>query len=268
MSEPTDPVALATARHRLYGLLGQLVADGLVAELRPVIQALPALRPLLDSPPEDLATEHTRWFTHELSPHAAAFFDGVLDGPTTAQVRATWHAAGFAPGRTDLEDDHLAVHLAALSFLCAAELEARQDGIDPAPVLLLQQRVLTPLQGWVPLLAHAIEGPWGCVAGLAAELIDDHAEADQGPSVPPPGDDDKVGAQELMVPAQSGWVATWTTLNRLGDESGCPMGFGSKARSLKLLLDDEGGKKALLAHLVDAGPEAWREHRERVATAL
>ncbi len=244
------------------------MADGLVAELRPVVQALPALRPLLDVAPEELGAEHTRWFTHELSPHAAAFLDGALNGPTTAQVRATWTAAGFGHGRTDLEDDHLAVHLAALAFLCAAELEARQDGVDPEPVLRLQQRVLGPLPTWLPLLADAVEGPWASVVQLAAELVDDHAEGDAGPAAEPQAPEETVKAADLLIPGAAGWVPTWTALTRLGEVAGCPLGFGSKRRSLRLLLDDDAGRAALKEALPGAGPEAWRAQREALAGRL
>ncbi len=261
---PSDPVELARARHRLYGLLGQLLADGLVPELSPVVQALPALRPLLDASPEDLGAEHTRWLTHELSPHASAFLDGALNGPATAQARATWSAAGFGHGRTDLEDDHVAVFLAALSYLCAAELEARQDGIDPSPVLRLQGRVATELQAWLPLFTSAIEGPWSCVAGLVQELVDDHAP----PPIPPSEAPERVGPDELLVPATCGWVCTWDALHRAGHAAGCPVGFGSKRRSLRMLLDDEVGRDALLARIIDSGPAAWRPLREAIIDVL
>jgi len=233
-----------------------------------VVQALPALRPLQAIRPEELGVEHTRWFTHELSPHAAAFLDGALNGPTTASVRATWTAAGFGHGRTDLEDDHLAVHLAALSFLCAAELEAREDGVDPEPVLRLQQRVLGPMQSWLPLLAHGVEGPWACVVQLAAELVDDHAEVDQGPLHASESSEERVKATDLLVPGTAGWVPTWTVLTRLGEAAGCPLGFGSKRRSLRLLLDNEAGRAVLREALPDAGPEAWRPQREALSARV
>ena len=144
MTEPS-PAELARARHRLAALLGQLCADGLVA--RDVVAAIPPLAPLCDVPPDLLAAEHHRWFVYELSPHESAFFDGQLDGPSTAAVRATWSAIGFAPGRWDLADDHVGIELAALAHLFAAELEALEDGHDPAPIRLLQRRVADHLLG-------------------------------------------------------------------------------------------------------------------------
>jgi TorA maturation chaperone TorD len=261
-----ESMELARARHRLYGLLGRLLADGLSDELRPVIEALPALSPLLEVDAEALAVEHTRWFAFELSPHESAFLDGALNSAATAQVRATWTACGFASQRTDLEPDHIAMHVGALSFLCATELEARQDGVDPAPVLVLQHRVTTHLIAWLPLLTSAVDGPWRSVLELLEEMVVDHHGAAPEPLLALPIE--KLNPDVFLTPDRCGWVCTWVRLRAASERSGCALGFGSKRRAIRALLDDEAGREALVNALSTEIPPQWAARRTSCAARL
>lgn len=260
-----EALDLPRARHRLYGLLGQLLADGLSDANRPIVESLPALAALTSPDAEVLATEHTRWFGFELSPHESAFLDGALNGPATAAVRATWTACGFATRRTDLEPDHLAMHLGALSFLCAGELEARQDGVDPAPILVLQQRVTAHLVGWLPLLVDAVQGPWRAPLDLLEELVLDHhgGTVDDRPVADEPATPDL-----LLTPDRCGWVCTWTALHAASEQSGCALGFGSKRRAVRALLDAPEGREALAVPLDVAAPGPWMARRKAAAHAV
>ena len=241
---------LARARHRLYGLLGQLIALGQVEPVREAVEGLPSLAPLVDP---TSAAQHHRWFSYELSAHESAFVDGALEGPATAAVRATYEAIGFHPGRRDLSPDHLGLELAAMAHLCAMEAEALADGHDAEPVRAQQQRMLGHLLAWLPLLDHAVQGPWASATGLALELAQSH----DVPPPPLPLAPQSMTPTSLMVPCEVGWVCTWTALTAASDASDQPLGFGSKRRALRALLDSDDGRRALAEQIT--APEGWRE---------
>jgi hypothetical protein len=251
-----SPVELARARHRLYGLLGQLLALGDVDACRDAIEALPALHPLLEAGAE----EHHRWLSHELSAHASAFVDGTLEGPTTASVRATYRAIGFAPGRRDLLPDHLGLQLAAMAHLCAMHAEALVDGAPVAPVEELCARMLRHLLQWVPLVDHAVGGPWACATSLALELLQSHGVP--APAPPPPPAELSAGA--LLVPCAVGWVCTWEALHAVSEAADRPVGFGSKRRALAALLDDPDARQLLADRIADA-PAGWEQRAGETA---
>lgn len=246
-----DAIDRARARHRLYGLLGRLLATGRVDEVVDAVRALPALEAIHAGGPAIEAAHH-QWMAYELSAHESAFVDGALEGPATAAVRATYEAIGFRPGRRDLAPDHLGLELAAMAHLCAMEVEARTDGHDPAPVVELQARMLGHLLRWLPLLATAVQGPWADAVGLASELVASHDVA----APPPPEPPERIDAQALMVPCEVGWVCTWQALRAAGEACDQPLGFGSKRRAVRTLLETPEGRAALAAQIGEV-PEPW-----------
>ena len=62
----------ARARHRLYGLLGRLIATGRVDDVADTVRALPALAAVHEGGP-DIAAAHHQWLAYELSAHESAF---------------------------------------------------------------------------------------------------------------------------------------------------------------------------------------------------
>ncbi|MFT5459537.1 MAG: TorA maturation chaperone TorD [Myxococcota bacterium] len=249
-----DPVDIARARHRLYGLLGQLLVDGPTDALADTVAALPALADAWPAGDADArqATHH-RVFGLEVFPYESVFVgaDGVMGGDATGALRRDLQAAGFRGGRTDVEVDHVGLELAALSWLCAAEAEALEDDVDPAPARAHQARLLhRHVARWLPALSLAVHGldPWTQrVLALAEELVAAHCTAlgpTPGWTLPPRPDDllddRRTGlariARAWLVPAHSGWALSRQSIGRLAARAGVPSGFGPRWKMLEGVL--------------------------------
>lgn len=248
-----DPTARALARARAWGLLGDLLRRGLVAETVPAWQAsgqLPAGPPDLDA----FAAAHTRLFLIEVSPHASVFLspDALLGGEVADAVRRDRAASGLGEP-IGVEPDHLGALAAWLAFLSGAEADARRDGVDPTRILGLQRDALDRHVGsWVGVLLEALRGVEGDAAirfhvdavALLVALVEAQRADLGGPSrpvsLPPPVDvlaAPETGirriAAHLCLPAQAGGWWSRSALVAHGRRLDLPAGFGSRVDQLE-----------------------------------
>ncbi len=246
-----DRAALAKARHRLWGLLGRILADGADASLDRQIRALPALAPHLLPDPDERLAEHQRVFGWEVHAWESVFRDpdGHLGGQIAHEVQTAYAGGGFRPGRTDLQPDHVGLELAFLAHLAAAEHEALVDGqLNRADhVLDLQRRFLVEhVLRWLPMLVIAVRRVSSGLEATACELALELAASlvdDTGPAPEPTPDlldDPSTGiarvARHLCCPASSGWWLGHATLAAIAKVAGVPSGFERRARRLESIL--------------------------------
>lgn len=282
---------LAEARHRTYSLVGRLVLDGLVPEVRAVVGALPELDGAVDGEdPEGWAVAHQRTWGFEVAPYESVFRseEGLLGGAVGGRVAAAHERSGIRVGRSDTEPDHLGLELAHLAFLCAAERDALVDGLPDAADRLvalqrgfLEQHLLT----WLPAVLGAVVASGGAfdraLSGLIAELVADHAvelgiSGDSTGSGPAPTgldavlDDPKTGVKrltELLVrPSVAGWWLSTGRIGALATEAGVPGGFGSRAKKLESVVFaavDHGALPALVTAL-QGEVSRWQAHYDGV----
>jgi putative dimethyl sulfoxide reductase chaperone len=180
---------IALARHHTYTLLGRLYADGLTAELLPYAKELLgetavtqyAIPNTQYDPNEAAATHHTL-FRFNIFPYQSIFCDasGLLGGAESERVRAAYLESGFETA----EPDHIASELHFLAFLCAAEAEARQDGLmaiaaqcQTRQANFLRDHLLTWLPPFVIALEQAGQPFYAALATLTLDFVADHASA-------------------------------------------------------------------------------------------
>jgi TorA maturation chaperone TorD len=261
------PSAIALARHHTYTLLGRLYVDGLTTDLLPYARELLgetavtqyAIRNTQYDPDEAAATHHTL-FRFNIFPYQAIFRDGsgLLGGAESERVRAVYQESGFATA----EPDHIASELNFLAFLCAAEAEARQDGLaDVAAQCQSQQasflgnHLLTWLPPFVIALEQAGQPFYAALAMLTLDFVADHAANLDlsgfkqstianltGLVVEPPEllTKEKTGLKDivryLITPPHSGLYLSRDAIGDLARACDLPRGFGGRQQLLSNLL--------------------------------
>lgn len=248
----------ARARHHTYTLLSRLYLEGLVADLLPYVQALPALAEqlapdldLADAAAEAAAT-HYRLFGLNVFPYESVFLDpaGLLGGTLSNQVARRYEADGYRPG-PDVAPDHIGHELGLLAHLCAAEADALEDGQRQLAQHLQQrqQTFLTQhLTRWLPPFLVALGRQenrfYRALARLTWEVAGDHLQEEPATwSLPPRPDllaDEKTGlrqiASTLLAPPLSGFFLDRDQVSRLARDQSLPRGFGDRQQMLLNLL--------------------------------
>jgi len=240
----------ALARARTYGFVAEVLLDGWTPRARAVAEALGWLPPI-PADPDQAAARHHRVFGRGVPPYESVFCsaDGLLGGATADALRQAYARIGFSHERTDVEPDHAGLQCAALGFLCAAEADARRDGV-PAEALAERSRELAGahLARWVGLLRVAV-GRQGvpelsAVVELLDELVCEHVgdrpSSSRGQVPDDLLDDPSTGlkavARYLLVPARSGVWLGQADLQRLAAEAELACGFGRRVQMLESLL--------------------------------
>jgi hypothetical protein len=233
------PADEAKARHRLWALLGQVLADGPTE----TVLALPALAGHWIADDDERAAEHQRVTGFEVRPWETVF----RDPDAREAVRTAYAAGGFHPGRRDLELDHAGVQLAYLSHLAAAEHDALVDGVDATAIGRLERAFLAEhVLRWFPWLVVALRRAraplYATTAELALELAQSRATRapEPAPVADDPLDDPSTGlgriARHLCTPSLSGLWLGQSTIAAAAAAAGVPSGFDSRARRLESVL--------------------------------
>jgi putative dimethyl sulfoxide reductase chaperone len=261
------PVAVALARHHTYTLLGRLYTDGLTTELLPYARELLgetavapyAIRNTQYDPNEAAAAHHTL-FRFNIFPYQSIFRDasGLLGGAESERVRAAYRESGFETA----EPDHITAELRFLAFLCAAEAEARQDGLaelasqcQTRQANFLRDHLLTWLPPFVIALEQSGQPFYAALATLTLDFVADHAAtvgatlvvAQDTVAQDAPGQvqdlplqDAKTGlkdiARYLITPPHSGLYLSRDAIADLARACDLPRGFGGRQQMLSNLL--------------------------------
>jgi putative dimethyl sulfoxide reductase chaperone len=257
----------ALARHHTYNLLGRLYAEGLTTELLPFASELlgetavaPYALPNTHYDPDEAAATHHTLFRFNIFPYQSIFCDasGLLGGAESERVRAAYQEAGFETA----EPDHIAAELRFLAFLCAAEAEARQDGLAELAAQC-QTRQATflgnHLLNWLPPFVIALEQAgqpfYAALATLTLDFVADHAatvgatlvvaqdtvaQDAPGQAQGLPLQDAKTGlkdiARYLITPPHSGLYLSRDAIAELARACDLPRGFGGRQQMLSNLL--------------------------------
>jgi TorA maturation chaperone TorD len=269
---------LALARSRSYALLADLFLQGLTAGTLPYLQAIPEIAAVLppDFDQDEAAADHYQLFGFNVFPYQSIFLHpaGLLGGPITDEVVRSYNQAGFATGpagsqAADESPDHLGYELRLMTFLCAAEADAWDDGLPfVVTALAVTQRAFLDqhLLQWLPPFVLAVEQQdqplYGRLARLTLELAAGHRQSLAGPigpsaALPPERDcpfvvtalavpvpdllaDEKTGLREiaayLLTPPHSGLYLSREDIGRLARAHHLPRGFGDRSQILLNLL--------------------------------
>ena len=256
---PLSASERALARNRSYTLFGRLCLSGLSLDLLPYAQAIPELaRALPDSFGEDeAAADYQHLFGFNVFPHESLFLDptGLLGGPVGEAVLRTFTHAGYDPGTSSDNADHIGHELNYLAFLCGAEAEAWQDDRPDVAsrIAMLQQEFLDQhLLRWLPALVLAIRLQnlpfFSALADLVLDLAISHlSDMEHDPAdvfiLPDPPDllaDEQAGLRDivayLLTPAYSGVYIARDDIGRLARKQTLPRGFGGRRQMLQNLL--------------------------------
>lgn len=246
-----DGVELAEARHRAYALFGQALVHGLTPEVHERLAVLPALADVLPAAPSDeAAASHLESLSLDVFPYEAVFVDpeGLLEGPSTAAVVASYRNAGFSPDTRSLAPDHVGLELAFLAHLSAAEADALRDG-ENAVVTTVRSHARAFLEAhllrWLPALVVALDRQADCawvarVAQLVLELAtSQHPEAMVAglpePTLDLDAPDTRVAdiVRHLLRPAEAGLFVSRRGIGVLARSLELPTGFGPRAKMLE-----------------------------------
>lgn len=242
---------LAQARYGSYQLLSRLFLEGISAELRPYLDALPDITIPTDDL-DSLAAEHQSLFRFQLLPHEAIFLDtsGLLGGPQSERVTRLYQQNGY---RVANADDHIGHQLGYLAFLLGAEVDALEDGrSDIVPLLHQRQRDFLGqhLLRWLPPLTIALARQpnrfYADLGALVWSLASSHAShlavSSAAPFLPDPptllGEDAtslKAIANFLATPAVSGWWFGQREMAAIGRNLDLPRGFGGRIQTMMTL---------------------------------
>lgn len=255
MTTAFEGAELAEARHRAYALFGQAFVQGLAGEVGERLASLPALADVLPTgDPDEAAAEHHQALSLEVFPFESVFLDpeGLLEGPSAAEVLQAYRAAGFQPDTRSLAADHVGLELAFLAHLSAAESDALRDDADPQVQVVRAHTTAfldAHLLRWLPALVVALEqqasSPWLTrLAHLALELVVSHRTAlgSWGELMPlPPAELDLDDAEtrlrdivrHLVHPAQAGLFLSRAGIGRIAQSLSLPGGFGPRERMLE-----------------------------------
>lgn len=245
--------------------------------------AVPELEPYLASPfdADVAAADHHHLFGFNVFPFEAIFRaqDGLLGGAVSEAVAESYRRAGYAPELAASSADHVGYELELMAFLCGAEADAWQDGVQAAVqrAQALQRDFLhAHLLPWLPPLALALRRQgnafYAAVADLTLALAADHATALGGlpgawalPDLPPQ-DEAQTGlreiAQMLLAPVSSGLYLSRDDLGALAQALRLPRGFGGREQMLVNLLRAAAQYDTLdaLIERLEQVIEEWRRH--------
>ncbi|MDH5506064.1 MAG: molecular chaperone TorD family protein [Anaerolineae bacterium] len=280
---------LVLARSHTYDLFSRLYLHGLTPELLPYVLEVPELAAALPRVPQPAgaaitaafeadraAADHYQLFGFEVFPFQSVFLDETanLGGAITQAVLDFYRQAGFAPPSSGESPDHIGMHLACLSFLCAAEADALEDGLadQAARMRAWQRRLLYEhLLPWLPVFTQAVihygQPFYAALAEMTLDLILEHAAGLGGrPAAPfvlpqPPEllGNQKTGLKQiaayLVTPAYSGCFLSRAAISRLARQHKIPRGFGARWQLLENTLRAAAGFDALPGVLTDLRAE-------------
>jgi TorA maturation chaperone TorD len=273
---PFSASELALARSRSYALFGQLFLSGLSPEVLSFVQVIPELAGVLPETfdEDEAAADYQHLFGFNVFAHESIFLDpaGLLGGPVGEAVLHSFTRAGYDPGTSSDNADHIGHELNCLAFLCGAEAEAWEDDRPnvASRIVLLQKEFLDQhLLGWLPPLALSIRQQnqpfYSALADLALDLATSHrSDTDSGPAdvflLPEPPDllaDEQAGLRDivayLLTPAYSGVFLARDDIGRLAHRQTLPRGFGGRRQMLQNLLRSAANYDMLEMVLQDLG---------------
>lgn len=300
---------LSRARSRAWGVLSRLILRGVDGA---GIESLGEIAGIADAWPRELdaeaiAVEHHAAFELEVLPYGGVFLEveGMAGGARVEAATQAYRDAGFGPAFDEVAPDHLGVMLGFMSFVEAAEAEAREDGredvafgLERATAEFLDRHLLS----WLPAMAAATSAhgrrPWAAVVELALGLAVHRRSMLVHPVVafalPDPGDvladprtDLRRIGRVLATPAWCGALLSRTDFASVGRALERPAGFGTRAQtaanllyaaaeygSIAAVVEALGGLiEARAAWIAAAGidsklVEPWREAAARTRTWL
>ena len=259
----TEPMALssaetALARHHTYTLLSRLFLEGVTAELRPFLLPITQLATALPEPfdVDESAAMHHHLFQLNLFPFESIFLatDGLLGGPVTNQVQQQYEQSGYVVDASATSPDHIGHELSFLAFLCGAEADAWEDGLEKTAVSIQQRQhsfLQHHLMRWLAPFVLAVQAQenefYSAVANLTLTFVTDHAEKATSatnqhvlPDLPFLLDNDKTGLKEisnyLTTPAYSGFFLSRDHISRIARQHQLPRGFGNRTQMLTNLM--------------------------------
>ena len=240
----------ATARANGYAFLSDLFLNGVTAENWPTVQQTDLTDHLPDAPDfEQLSAAHYDLLGHQLFPYESAFLseDGMLGGDVTGKVSHYYEQIRLPLKTAVSEPDHIGWELYALSFLCGAEADAWEDGVQPMALRMQhqQQRFLeSHLLRWSPAFLVGVfqqKRPFYTAIGeLLWGMLTDHYKHSESvlttPLVlPEPPDvlaNEKAGLREivevLIRPCYAGGFISRRDITMLSRQFELPHGFGSR----------------------------------------
>lgn len=252
------PSDLALARHHSYTLVGRLFLEGVQPDLLPFVRALPALSTALPEPwsADEAAAQHQHLWGFNVFPFESVFLgeSGLLGGAATERVRDYYQHAGYRPTPSAASVDHVGEELRFLAFLCGAEADAWEDGLETTARALQQRQrdwLERHLLRWLPPLGQAVlrqqQSFPRALVELTWEVVQGHAEEVAVAAVPwslpaPPNllADRGTGLREiatfLITPPHSGLFLSRDDIGALARRHELPRGFGSRQQMLVNLM--------------------------------
>jgi TorA maturation chaperone TorD len=275
------------ARQRTYQLFSRLYAAGPIADLLPVVAAIPELGAHLSGQlqADQLAAAHYHTFSETILPFESIFRDpsGLLFGDVTAVVAARFAAAGFT---SDVEPDAIGAELGFLAFLSAAERAAVSAGAEIAAETaryrqrdFLGQHLLIWLPPFVIALENGREPFYADLGKLTLALVAEHlAELPPQtvvlPPLPAPPDllkDQSTSLRQisglLLTPAYSGFYLSREAIATMARALRLPRGFGGRRQILRNLLETAGQYESAGPVLDDLAARAARDASAYAAQA-
>jgi TorA maturation chaperone TorD len=247
------PEQLAVARGRAYQLFAMLCRQGVTEASLPLVQVVPELASALPDAfdPDEAAAAHHQLFGLNVLAYEAVFLDpdGLLEGPVTEAVGASYRRGGRRNPDPSSSLDALDAELAYLAFLCGAEADALRDGLPDAAhrAAALQTAFLREhLLRWLPAAAIAVarqgDAFYTAVVGLLLGLVDSHVDAlSPAPVTPLPAttdllSDEKTGLRDLAAyltsPSFSGAFLSRDAVAALARRQNLPRGFAGRSQML------------------------------------
>ncbi|MEM7335198.1 MAG: molecular chaperone TorD family protein [Chloroflexota bacterium] len=279
----------ALARSNGYALLSDLFLNGVTAENWPTVQQTDLAVHLPEEPDfEQLAAQHYDLISHQIFPYESAFLseDGMLGGEVANQVLHYFEQIRLPLETAVSEPDHIGWELYALSFLCGAEADAWEDGLQEVALRMQhqQQRFLeSHLLRWSPAFLVGVlrqERPFYTAIGeLLWGLLTTHYKHSESvlsspltlPEPPNVLADEKAGLRDIVAvlirPCYAGWFISRRDITVLSRQFELPHGFGSKEQMLLNLLRSAVQYDAmpqLLNQLIDMA-EQWEKAYEQLA---
>ncbi|MDJ0757650.1 MAG: molecular chaperone TorD family protein [Ardenticatenaceae bacterium] len=247
------PHSLALSRASGYQFLRMMIVQGITAETWPVVAQTGFW---VGDPPDldEAAAAHYNLFGMNLFPHAAVFLEegGMVGGDAADAAVRLLERLGVP--RTEPGGDHLAVFLGGLAFLCGAEADAREDGLEKVAHqmrhhqrILLNQGVAPWIWPFLAALSLQRDAFYRQIGRLTFDLIADHlGDGIDLPERMPLSlaaellNDQATGLREiagfLLTPSHSGWFLTREMIEGLARTIELPRGFGSREQTLINLL--------------------------------
>ncbi|MCL4544603.1 MAG: molecular chaperone TorD family protein [Chloroflexi bacterium] len=265
---------MSDSRASAYGLLSHLLRQEVDRPLLDVLRSDPALAASLPAGTLEeilvqLSAEYTHLFGISIFPYESVFVDGevLLHTDSTATVQSFYQSCGFAPAPSWrlASPDHIAVELAFLQALSAAELD--QSAVQaslPSRVLTIRQveeRFLREhVAAWLPSLTLSVRRCsrsqlYPMILDVAVELVLAHltellqgAEHPVAPLAPPPDEAGRLPsltdaspeevADFFTVPAYCGLFISRSDLMRIATSINVPLGFSGRRHSVRQLFEE------------------------------